>query len=97
MDPIKNPTPRRAPNPALTGRDAQIASFKILVERLRIGRSEKSLMVIGLRGVGKTVLLNKFRIWRKARAFEPGRPRSRTEPISREPSRLARRIILSLT
>ena len=57
MDPIKNPyTPGAGSRPpALTGRDAQITSFKVLVERLRIGRSEKSLMVIGLRGVGKEV------------------------------------------
>lgn len=56
VDPISNPyTPGAGTRPpALTGRDAQLASFKVLLR----GKPEKSMIVTGLRGVGKTVLLN---------------------------------------
>ena len=62
MDPIKNPfSPNAgAPPPALVGRDALLQTFQIALERIRIGRSQKSMFPTGLRGVGKTVLLNKF-------------------------------------
>jgi AAA ATPase domain len=46
--------------PALLGRDALIAHFHTTVGRALAGRPGKSLMPIGLRGVGKTVLLNRF-------------------------------------
>jgi hypothetical protein len=59
MDPILNPyTPGAGSRPpALTGRDEEIHAFRILLERIRQGRAEKSLLITGLRGVGKTVLL----------------------------------------
>jgi AAA ATPase domain len=62
MDPIKNPyTPGAGTRPSeLAGRGEEIESFKILLARLRAGRSEQSQIVTGLRGVGKTVLLNTF-------------------------------------
>jgi len=62
MDPLRNPYAPGAgtPPPALRGRDGELEAFRILLERLRQGRSEKSLLVSGLRGVGKTVLLNAF-------------------------------------
>jgi hypothetical protein len=44
--------------PALTGRDAQIDAFEIALERLKRGTPDQSMIVRGLRGVGKTVLLN---------------------------------------
>lgn len=46
--------------PALTGRDDEIEAFVVLVERLGQGVSGQSMIVKGLRGVGKTVLLNTF-------------------------------------
>jgi AAA ATPase domain len=46
--------------PALLGRDDLIAQFSTTVRRAIDGRPGKSLMPIGLRGVGKTVLLNRF-------------------------------------
>lgn len=49
-----------SPPPALVGRDAHLDAFDIAVQRLAIGRSAKSLMLTGLRGVGKTVLLREF-------------------------------------
>ncbi len=62
MDPIKNPyTPGAGTRPSeLAGRDQEIENFKILLARLRAGRSDQSQIIIGLRGVGKTVLLNTF-------------------------------------
>ncbi|MDQ2680024.1 MAG: ATP-binding protein [Candidatus Eremiobacteraeota bacterium] len=62
MDPIKNPfSPNAgAPPPALIGRDALIESFSVAARRIQAGRSQKSMLPTGLRGVGKTVLLNRF-------------------------------------
>ena len=63
MDPVRNPyTPNAGAAPqALVGRDDQLASFELLLKRLQIGRTEQSMIVTGLRGVGKTVLLGEFR------------------------------------
>lgn len=46
--------------PALLGRDALIDHFGVTVRRALAGKPGKSVMPIGLRGVGKTVLLNRF-------------------------------------
>ena len=63
MDPRKNPYAPGAGTkpPALVGRDKQIESFDILLERLENGYAEQSIIITGLRGVGKTVLLDVFR------------------------------------
>ena len=63
MDPLANPyTPNAgARPPALVGRDRQIADFELLIARLGRGHTEKSMIITGLRGVGKTVLLGRFR------------------------------------
>ena len=63
MDPRTNPYAPGAGTkpPALVGRDEQIESFDILLERLENGYAEKSMIITGLRGVGKTVLLDVFR------------------------------------
>lgn len=63
MDPVRNPyTPNAGAAPqALAGRDDQLQSFDLLLRRLQIGRTEQSMIVTGLRGVGKTVLLGEFR------------------------------------
>lgn len=62
MDPLDNPYRPGAgtPPPALMGRDALIDAFGVTVRRAVAGMPGKSLMPIGLRGVGKTVLLNRF-------------------------------------
>jgi Cdc6-like AAA superfamily ATPase len=62
MDPVANPYSPGAgtPPPALVGRDALIASFRVTVQRAMRGQPGQSVMPIGLRGVGKTVLLNRF-------------------------------------
>lgn len=62
MDPINNPyTPGAGTRPSeLAGRDEEIENFRVLLARLRAGRPEQSQIITGLRGVGKTVLLNTF-------------------------------------
>ncbi len=62
MDQINNPFSPGAgsPPPELVGRDAILEKSKILLGRVRQRRSEKSLLLVGLRGVGKTVLLNEI-------------------------------------
>lgn len=62
MDPINNPFSPGAGTkpPELAGRKAILDKAYILFERLKVGRSEKSFLLIGLRGVGKTVLLNEI-------------------------------------
>ncbi len=63
MDPIRNPFAPGAgtPPPELVGRDDLRAALRISLERTRIGRPAKSTMLVGLRGVGKTVLLDRIR------------------------------------
>lgn len=62
MDPFKNPFSPGAgsPPPELVGRDSILDQAKILVGRVKQKRSEKSLLLTGLRGVGKTVLLREI-------------------------------------
>jgi hypothetical protein len=46
--------------PALVGRDEELEAFEVLLDRLRRGHTEQSMLITGLRGVGKTVLLTSF-------------------------------------
>ncbi|WP_282944509.1 ATP-binding protein [Cellulomonas endometrii] len=71
MDPRNNPyTPGAGTTPpALEGRAEQLERFEILLDRLAAGRQERSQLVTGLRGVGKTVLLNRFEAIAKDRAW----------------------------
>ncbi len=63
MNPVRNPFAPGAgtPPPELAGRDALLDSLRVALERTRIGRPAKSAMLVGLRGVGKTVLLDRAR------------------------------------
>lgn len=63
MDPINNPYSPGAgsPPPELAGRDELREKVSIALQRVRAGRFAKSVLMIGLRGVGKTVLLNRMR------------------------------------
>ncbi|NIM43195.1 MAG: AAA family ATPase [Hydrogenophaga sp.] len=63
MDPIGNPFAPGAgtPPPELAGRDELRESLRVSLERTRLGRPAKSAMLVGLRGVGKTVLLDRIR------------------------------------
>lgn len=63
MDPIKNPFSPGAgsPPPELVGRDPILEQARILLGRVQQKKSEKSMLLTGLRGVGKTVLLNEIK------------------------------------
>ena len=63
MDPIRNPFApgAGAPPPELAGRDELLSTVRIAIERVRQGMSTKSVLMVGLRGVGKTVLLDRMR------------------------------------
>jgi hypothetical protein len=62
MDPIKNPFAPGAgsPPPELVGRDPILDQARVLLGRVKQKKSEKSMLLTGLRGVGKTVLLNEI-------------------------------------
>lgn len=62
MDPVRNPfSPGAgAPPPELVGRDHLLEQARILTARVLATKAAKSLMITGLRGVGKTVLLNEI-------------------------------------
>lgn len=63
MDPIANPYAPGAgtPPPELAGRDEVRETVRIGIERTKRGNPAKSVLMVGLRGVGKTVLLDKMR------------------------------------
>lgn len=71
MDPRKNPYAPGAgtPPPELAGRDDIIERAAVALDRIRDGRAARSVILYGLRGVGKTVLLNRIRIDAEARGF----------------------------
>lgn len=62
MDEVRNPFAPGAGTqpPELAGRDGILKSADVAVQRVLAGRSAQSQMLLGLRGVGKTVLLNKI-------------------------------------
>jgi hypothetical protein len=63
MDPVRNPYAPGAgtPPPELAGRDELRETIRIALARVRAGRPAKSVLMVGLRGVGKTVLLDRMR------------------------------------
>jgi len=71
MDPRKNPYAPGAgtPPPELAGRDDLIERAAIALDRIRAGRAARSLILHGLRGVGKTVLLNRIETDAEARGL----------------------------
>jgi AAA ATPase domain len=63
MDPVRNPYSPGAgtPPPELAGRDELRETVRVALERTRRGMPAKSILMVGLRGVGKTVLLDRMR------------------------------------
>jgi len=61
-DPVANPYAPGAgtPPPALVGRDETITTADVALRRLRAARASQHMLITGLRGVGKTVLLGKL-------------------------------------
>ena len=62
MDPVRNPFAPGAGSapPELAGRDDIIGEADIALQRILLGRHDKSQILLGLRGTGKTVLLNRI-------------------------------------
>ena len=87
MDPVRNPYAPGAGQrpPELAGRDAELAAFDLLLERISRGRPERSVILIGLRGVGKTVLLNAMRSAAVRRGWGTGKLEARPDRTIRRP------------
>ncbi len=71
MDPRKNPYAPGAgsPPPELAGRGDLVENAAIALDRIRSRRAARSFIFYGLRGVGKTVLLNTIRRDAEGRGF----------------------------
>ncbi len=87
MDPVRNPYAPGAGQrpPELAGRDEQLRAFDVVLERVARGRPERSLVLTGLRGVGKTVLLNALRSAAVRRGWGTGKLEARPEQGLRRP------------
>jgi hypothetical protein len=87
MDPGRNPAPPCAGQlpPELAGRDAELRAFDVVLERIARGRPERSLVLTGLRGVGKTVLLNQLRSAAIGHGWGTGKIEARPEQSLRRP------------
>jgi hypothetical protein len=87
VDPIRNPYAPGAGQrpPELAGRDAELAAFEVLLERVVRGRAERSVILTGLRGVGKTVLLNALRSAAVRAGWGTGKLEIRPEHSIRRP------------
>ena len=87
MDPVRNPYAPGAGQrpPELAGRDRQLQQFEVTLERVAAGRPERSMVLSGLRGVGKTVLLNALRGQAVKRAWGTGKFEARPDQSLRLP------------
>lgn len=87
MDPIRNPYAPGAGQrpPELAGRDREVEQFEVTLERVAAGRPERSMVLSGLRGVGKTVLLNALRSQAVRRAWGTGKIEARPDQSIRIP------------
>ena len=87
MDPIRNPYAPGAGQrpPELAGRDVELETFDVVLERIARGRPERSLVLTGLRGVGKTVLLNALRSAAVRRGWGTGKLEARPDQPLRRP------------
>jgi hypothetical protein len=87
VDPIRNPYAPGAGQrpPELAGRDREISQFEVVLERVARARPERSMVLTGLRGVGKTVLLNTFRSMALQRLWGTGKLEARPDQSIRRP------------
>lgn len=87
MDPVRNPYAPGAGQrpPELAGRDRELRQFEVTLERVAAGRPERSMVLSGLRGVGKTVLLNALRSLAVKRAWGTGKIEARPDQSLRLP------------
>jgi hypothetical protein len=87
VDPVRNPYAPGAGQrpPELAGRDRELAQFEVVLERIARARPERSMVLTGLRGVGKTVLLNSFRSMALQRLWGTGKIEARPDQSIRRP------------
>jgi len=87
VDPVRNPYAPGAGQrpPELAGRDGELQSFDVLLERVARSRPERSVVLTGLRGVGKTVLLNAMRGGAVRRGWGTGKLEARPGQALRHP------------
>jgi hypothetical protein len=87
VDPIRNPYAPGAGQrpPELAGRDRELSGFDVVLERVSRGRPERSVVLTGLRGVGKTVLLNALRSAAVRRHWGTGKLEARPDQSLRRP------------
>jgi hypothetical protein len=87
VDPIRNPYAPGAGQrpPELAGRDEQLRAFDVVLERVAHNRPERSLVLTGLRGVGKTVLLNALRSQAVRKGWGTGKLEARPDQRLRKP------------
>ncbi|HEX7309433.1 ATP-binding protein [Lentzea sp.] len=87
MDPVRNPFAPGAGQrpPELAGRDKEVGAFEVVLERVARGRPERSLVLTGLRGVGKTVLLGELRSMAVRRGWGAGKVEARPDADLRRP------------
>jgi hypothetical protein len=87
VDPIRNPYAPGAGQrpPELAGRDREIRQFEVVLERVARSRPERSMVLTGLRGVGKTVMLNTFRSMALQRLWGTGKLEARPDQSIRRP------------
>jgi hypothetical protein len=87
VDPIRNPYAPGAGQrpPELAGRDEQLRAFDVVLERVAHNRPERSLVLTGLRGVGKTVLLNALRSQAVRKGWGTGKLEARPDQRLRRP------------
>ena len=87
MDPVRNPYAPGAGQrpPELAGRDEQLQAFDVVLQRVAARRPERSLILTGLRGVGKTVLLNALRSTAVRAGWGTGKLEARPDQSLRRP------------
>ncbi|MGL4176586.1 MAG: ATP-binding protein, partial [Dermatophilaceae bacterium] len=87
MDPIRNPYAPGAGQrpPELAGREEQLHAFDVVLERVARGRPERSIVLTGLRGVGKTVLLGALRSAAVRAGWGTGKLEARPDQSLRRP------------
>jgi hypothetical protein len=87
VDPVRNPFAPGAGQrpPELAGRDRELDAFGVVLERVARGRPERSLVLTGLRGVGKTVMLGELRSMALRAGWGTGKIEARPDANLRRP------------
>jgi hypothetical protein len=83
--------------PALTGRDKELEHLRSIITQVSKGGTERHVLITGLRGVGKTVLLNEFEVMcTEAGWYADTKEVGPTTPLITLAMRVARTALLSM-